>query len=82
MIALRGFAAADAPALRAVFASAIHEVAIRDYTREQVDAWAPHSYVAAAGAGRMAALDPVVAELECGCAETAATACCGGVRSR
>jgi len=63
-ITLRAFTPGDAPALRAVFMSAIHELAIRDYTPAQVDAWAPRSYDTAAWAGRMAGLRPVVAELD------------------
>ena len=64
MIALRDFVPADAPALRAVFMSAIHDVAIRDYTQLQVDNWAPRDHDAAAWALRMAGLRPVVAELD------------------
>jgi putative acetyltransferase len=61
MIALRDFQAGDEPALRAVFHSAIHEVAIRDYTPVQVDAWAPPEYDAQAWAARVQALAPFVA---------------------
>ena len=64
MIALRAFVPEDAPALRGVFMSAIHEVAVRDYTPAQVEAWAPGTYDATAWAARMAALEPVVAELD------------------
>ena len=62
MITLRDFQSGDAPALRAVFESAIHGVAIRDYTLQQVDAWAPcehdpedwadHIFVSAAAGGQ------------------------------
>ena len=64
MITLRAFVPADAPALRAVFESAIHDVARRDYTQLQVDTWAPRSYDAVAWAERVAGLQPVVAELD------------------
>jgi len=64
MIVLRDFVPADAPALRRVFTSAIHEVAIRDYTPAQVDAWAPRSHDAADWAEHMADLRPIVAELD------------------
>jgi len=64
MIALRDFTPADAPALRAVFESAIHGVAIRHYTPAQVDAWAPRSHDAADWAEHMADLRPFVAELD------------------
>jgi putative acetyltransferase len=65
MIALREFRAGDAPTLRAVFESAIHEVAIRDYTPQQVDAWAPREHDAADEADwaeHMQDLAPFVAE--------------------
>jgi len=62
MISIRDFQAGDAPALRAVFESAIHEVAIRDYTPEQVDAWAPREHDAADWAEHMQDLAPFVAE--------------------
>ena len=38
---IRPFAVGDEAALYAVFFSAIHDVASRDYTAAQVDAWAP-----------------------------------------
>jgi hypothetical protein len=49
MIALRDFTPADAPALRGVFISAIHEVAVRDYTQAQLDAWAPRAQMSRRG---------------------------------
>ena len=64
MITLRDFVPADAPALRAVFESAIHEVASRDYMPLQVDTWAPRSHDAAAWALKVADLKPFVAELD------------------
>ena len=64
MITLHDYRPADAPALRAVFESAIHDVARRDYTQLQVDTWGPRSHDAAAWAERMAALRPVVATLD------------------
>ena len=62
MIALRDFRPGDEPALRAVFGSAIHEVAIRDYTQAQVDAWAPRVFDAALWAQRMQGIAPFVVE--------------------
>jgi putative acetyltransferase len=65
MITLRNFRPGDAPALRAVFESAIHGVAIRDYTPEQVNAWAPREHDAAfeaEWADHMRDLAPFVAE--------------------
>ena len=61
MIELREFRLGDEASLHAVFESAIHEVAIRDYTQEQVDAWAPRDWNRAAWATRMQGIAPVVA---------------------
>ena len=64
MIVVRGLRVGDEPALREVFVSAIREVAIRDYTPLQVDAWAPREVDHAAWALRMQGLQPFVAELD------------------
>jgi putative acetyltransferase len=64
MITLRDFEPADAPALRAVFESAVHEVASRDYSRAQVDAWAPREFDPVAWERRMRRLAPFVAILD------------------
>ncbi len=61
MIALRDFQPGDEPALRAVFASAIHGTARRDYSQRQVDAWAPRDHDADAWAARVRGLAPFVA---------------------
>jgi putative acetyltransferase len=58
---IREFRVGDEPALREVFHTAIHEIAIRDYTPEQVNAWAPASFDAALWADRMRAIAPFVA---------------------
>ncbi len=44
--------------------SAIHEVAIRDYSQAQVDAWAPREFDPDAWATRMRRLAPFVATLD------------------
>jgi len=62
MITLRDFRPGDEPALRAVYQSAIREVARRDYTQEQVDAWAPQVWDAPRWAARMQGILPFVAE--------------------
>lgn len=62
MITSRDFRAGDEPALRGVFESAIHEVAIRDYTQQQVDAWAPRAWDPALWAARMQGIAPFVVE--------------------
>ena len=61
MITLRGFQPGDAPALRAVFESAIHGTARRDYSQLQVDTWAPRGVDPAAWAARMQGIAPFVA---------------------
>ena len=40
---IREFRIGDEPELHAVFHSAIHEIACKDYTAEQIEAWAPDS---------------------------------------
>jgi len=62
MIELREFRPGDEPALRAVFESAIHDVAIRDYTQAQVDAWAPRQFDPDLWARRMQGIAPFVVE--------------------
>lgn len=64
MITSRDFRQGDEPALRAVFESAIHEVAIRHYTQEQVDAWAPRGWDPMLWATRMQGIAPFVVERE------------------
>ena len=61
MITLRDFRIGDEPALRAVFESAIHETARRDYSQLQVDTWAPRDHDAAAWAQRVRGIAPFVA---------------------
>ncbi|WP_245591364.1 GNAT family N-acetyltransferase [Derxia gummosa] len=60
---IRRFEPADAPALRGVFCSAVREVACRDYSPGQLDAWAPADHEPAVWARLMARLDPFVAVL-------------------
>ena len=64
MIALRAFQPGDEPALRAVFESAIHGTARRDYSQLQVDTWAPRDYDAEAWALRVRAIAPFVALID------------------
>jgi putative acetyltransferase len=67
MIRLRPFTPDDEDALRAVFTSAVREVACRDYTPAQIDAWAPLEWDAedlAEWTERMRSLQPFVAELD------------------
>lgn len=62
-ILLRPFQPGDAPALRALFHAAVHEIARRDYAPEQLQAWAPLEHDAAAWAERLRANRPWVAEV-------------------
>lgn len=62
MIEIRAFRIGDETALRDVFYSAVHEVASRDYTAQQIDAWAPRAYDAREWATRMRAIRPFVVE--------------------
>jgi putative acetyltransferase len=64
MIALREFRPGDEPALRAVFESAIHGTARRDYSQRQVDTWAPREYDAQAWAKRVRGIAPFVALID------------------
>lgn len=58
------FRIGDEPVLWDVFFSAIHELAARDYSAEQVQAWVPADMDRAAWAARIRALRPWVAEHE------------------
>jgi len=64
MMEVHDFRLGDEPALRVVFESAIHEVARRDYSQLQVDAWASRDYDVEAWAQRMRGIAPFVASLD------------------
>ncbi len=64
MITLRHFQPVDAPALRAVFESAIHGTARRDYSQLQVDTWAPREHDPTAWEARMQGIAPFVALID------------------
>ncbi len=61
---IRPFAAGDEAALRAVFYSSIHQLARADYRQEQLDAWAPAQYDAAAWAERIQSIQPFIAQVD------------------
>lgn len=61
---IRNFRPGDAPLLRTVFHAAVHQLAARDYTAEQREAWAPLAHDAAQWAARLQARQPFVAELD------------------
>jgi putative acetyltransferase len=61
---VRNFRIGDEAALHQVFLSAIHGVAINDYTLEQVAAWAPRNLDPVLWADRMRGIAPFVAEID------------------
>ena len=61
---VRAFKNGDEPALQAIFYSAIHTIAAKDYALEQLDAWAPHRPDWDAWTARMQALQPFVVEAD------------------
>ena len=62
MIELREFRIGDELCLRRVFESAIHDVAIRDYSQAEVDAWAPRQFDPDQWASRVQGIAPFVVE--------------------
>lgn len=58
---IRDFCIGDELALHAVFHSAIHQVAIRDYTPEQINAWAPDTLEEEMWIMKMRQIKPFVA---------------------
>ena len=65
MIDIRPFRFGDEPILFEVYHSAIHQIACRDYSPEQIHAWAPAEVDPDLWAKRMRGIAPFVAEL-CG----------------
>lgn len=61
---IRRFRPGDEPALAAVIHSAVHQLARRDYTPEQLEAWVPSQFDADRWNERIRALQPFVAEIE------------------
>ena len=61
---VRQFQIGDEAALHEVFISAIHGIAIKDYTLEQVEAWAPRNLDPVLWADRMRGIAPFVAEFD------------------
>lgn len=59
---IREFQLGDEAALYAVFHSAIHELASKDYTPQQIQAWAPASLDPEVWATRMQGIHPFVAQ--------------------
>jgi len=59
---LREFRSGDELLLRDVFHSAVHELAIANYTREQVEAWSPEDFDREIWLERMQTFRPFVVE--------------------
>ncbi|WP_338405184.1 GNAT family N-acetyltransferase, partial [Achromobacter xylosoxidans] len=61
---IRRFRTGDEGALFQVFLSAVHDIASRDYTAAQIEAWAPTDIAPEEWASRMRDLRPFVVEVE------------------
>ena len=61
---IRPYQTGDEAALYQVYYSAIHKIAVRDYTAKQIEAWAPKAFDPAVWAERMHAIRPFVAEVD------------------
>lgn len=64
MARIRRFIPGEEGALFEVYYSAIHEVASRDYSAAQIEAWAPRDFDAALWAHRIRRINPFVLELD------------------
>ncbi|MBL0727281.1 GNAT family N-acetyltransferase [Piscinibacter sp. HJYY11] len=60
---IRPFCTGDEPALLAVFRSAVHGLASRSYTREQLNAWAPQTIDQSLWTNRMQGIQPFIVEV-------------------
>ncbi|MGK8175677.1 GNAT family N-acetyltransferase [Aeromonas dhakensis] len=63
-VEIREYKAGDEARLFSVFLSAVHDIASRDYTAEQIQAWAPDDISPALWANHIRALRPFVAEID------------------
>ncbi len=61
---IRRFRAGDEAVLREVFFTSVHGLACRDYSADELAAWAPHEYDEAAWAARLQANLPFIAEVD------------------
>ena len=66
MVRIRNYKASDDKALWEIFFYTVRNVNVRDYSQQQVEAWAPSSFDFALWQKRMNVLQPFVAELD-GC---------------
>jgi putative acetyltransferase len=63
-IVIRDFRSGDEPSLAAVMFSSIHELACKEYSPAQLEAWAPREYDEDRWAARMRGIRPFVAEVD------------------
>jgi putative acetyltransferase len=61
---IRRFMAGEEASLFEIYFSAIHLIACRDYTAEQINAWAPSNVDSTLWQSRMRGINPFVAELD------------------
>jgi putative acetyltransferase len=61
---IRRFNPGEEPALFEIYHSAIHLIARRDYTEEQVNAWAPSNLDHGVWANHIRSINPFVAEID------------------
>lgn len=64
LITIRNYRETDAKLLWDIFFHTVRRINIRDYTQEQVEAWASDEFNIAAWKKRMAALTPFIAEID------------------
>ena len=64
MITIREFKAGDEDGTWNVFYSAIHQVCSRDYTREQIQAWAPIDLDSSKWAKKIQSIKPFIATID------------------
>ena len=63
-LVIREFRIGDEQALRVVYFNAVHQTAVKNYSPEQVNAWAPEDYDAVAWSERIQGIRPFVVEHE------------------
>ncbi|MEZ8602684.1 GNAT family N-acetyltransferase [Vibrio splendidus] len=64
MVRIRNYQVSDDKALWEIFFHTVRNVNVRDYSQQQVEAWAPSSFDFALWQKRMNGLQPFVAELD------------------
>lgn len=60
---IREFQSGDELPLFGIYYSAVHQIACRDYTQEQINAWAPKNLDQMLWASKIQAIKPFIAEL-------------------